>query len=338
MESKNLILLAIETSCDDSSMAIIRNGEILTNIIYNQEIHRKYGGVIPEWASSKHLEAMVSLYKETLEKANIEQVELHGIVVTRGPGLMGSLLVGMGFAKALALALDIPLIEVNHLEAHLCSVLIDLPKPTFPFLCLTVSGGHTQLIRVNGIGDYHILGGTLDDAAGEAFDKTGKMLGLDYPAGPIIDQLAQKGIARFKFPISVLDGYQYSFSGFKTAVLYFLQKEIKNNPDFISENLEDLCASIQHTIVEILIKKVTLAMKNEGLTELGIAGGVSANSGLRKRIAQICKDNEWKSYFPAMQYCTDNAAMIAFVGYQKYLASQFADENIMPLPRMPVSS
>ncbi|MBK9270058.1 MAG: tRNA (adenosine(37)-N6)-threonylcarbamoyltransferase complex transferase subunit TsaD [Saprospiraceae bacterium] len=319
-------------------MSVMEDGKILTNVIYNQEIHRKYGGVIPEWASRKHLEAMIPIFRETLDKSNIHKRDLNGIVVTRGPGLMGSLLVGIGFAKSLTLALDIPLIEVNHLEAHVCSLLIEEPKPGFPYLCLTVSGGHTQLVRVNAIGNYKILGGTLDDAAGEAFDKVGKLLGLDYPAGPLIDQLAAKGNPRFKFPVSVMEGYNYSFSGFKTSVLYFLQKEMKANPHFILENLNDLCASIQHTIVEILIRKIDLAMENEGLNHLGIAGGVSANSGLRASILSMAVQKHWKVYFPALQYCTDNAAMIAYLGYQKYLKKLFADEQMMPMPRMPLVS
>jgi N6-L-threonylcarbamoyladenine synthase len=336
LNSETLTLLGIETSCDDSSMAVIRDGQILSNLIYSQAIHKKYGGVIPEWASRKHLEAMVPLYRECLHTAGIRQEQLSGIAVTRGPGLMGSLLVGMGFAKALSLSLGIPLVEVNHLEAHIFSVMIESSDLRFPYLCLTVSGGHTQLIRVDGFGAYTLLGTTLDDAAGEAFDKTGKMLGLDYPAGPEIDRLAAEGRAIHRFPVSEIGGFDYSFSGFKTSVLYYLEKKLKTDPDFIRNNLHDLCASIQNTIVEILIRKVKLAMQDQNLNQLGVAGGVSANSGLRRALKDLASQNTWTVHFPSIQYCTDNAGMIAFVGFKKYQDGKFADDRMVPMAKYPL--
>jgi N6-L-threonylcarbamoyladenine synthase len=338
LKSESLTLLGIETSCDDSSMSVMRDGKVLSNLIYSQAIHKKYGGVIPEWASRKHLEAMVPLYRECLHTAGVGQDELSGIAVTRGPGLMGSLLVGMGFAKALSFSLGIPLVEVNHLEAHIFSVMIESSDLKFPYLCLTVSGGHTQLIRVDGFGRYSVLGTTLDDAAGEAFDKTGKMLGLEYPAGPEIDRLAAGGKPVHRFPVSEMDGFDYSFSGFKTSVLYYLEKNLRDDPDFIRNNLHDLCASIQGTIVEILIRKVRFAMRSQNLFQLGVAGGVSANSGLRKALMELSATEGWTVHFPSMQYCTDNAAMIAFVGYKKFQERSFADEHIVPLAKYPIKS
>jgi N6-L-threonylcarbamoyladenine synthase len=319
-------------------MSVIRDGNVLSNLIYSQAIHKKYGGVIPEWASRKHLEAMVPLYRECLDSAGVGQEELSGIAVTRGPGLMGSLLVGMGFAKALSFSLGIPLVEVNHLEAHIFSVMIESSGLKFPYLCLTVSGGHTQLIRVDGFGNYTVLGTTLDDAAGEAFDKTGKMLGLEYPAGPEIDRLAAGGKPVHRFPVSEMDGFDYSFSGFKTSVLYYLEKNLRDDPDFIRNNLHNLCASIQGTIVEILIRKVRLAMRSQNLFHLGVAGGVSANSGLRKTLLELSASEGWTVHFPSMQYCTDNAAMIAFVGYKKFQERSFADERMVPIAKYPIKT
>lgn len=332
----SLKILGIETSCDDSSIAVLSDQDILANITYTQKIHQKYGGVVPEWASRKHLEAMVPLMQEVLETSGISIHELNAIAITQGPGLMGSLLVGIGFAKGLSLSTGLPLISVNHLEAHVMSLLIDEPKLTFPFICLTVSGGHTQLILVKDIGDLTVLGSTIDDAAGEAFDKIGKLLGLPFPGGPHLDKLAQSGEVKFKFPVTKLKNHNFSFSGLKTAVLVFLQKNLKENPNFISENLNDLCASVQDSIIQMLCIQLIDLSKKYKITNIGIAGGVSANQGLRQRINQLKGSLNWKVKFPQLQYCTDNAAMIATVGYYKYLKNDFAPINFSALSRFPI--
>lgn len=336
LESKEPILLGIESSCDDSAMAILQGTEVLANVVFNQSIHSKYGGVIPEWASRKHMEAMVPLFEETMKKARLEKSNIDAIAVTRGPGLMGSLLVGLGFAKGLSFALNVPLIEVNHLEAHVFSVMLEKDKPEFPFLCLTVSGGHTQLVLVYQFGRYELMGTTLDDAAGEAFDKTGKMLGLNYPAGPEMDRLARSGQVKFEFPIAEMKAYDFSFSGLKTSVLYFLEKQIKNDPKFIEHHLSDLCASIQFAIVKALAQKTRRVMQECKISRLAVAGGVSANSGLRAQLQELSDKYQWELFFPSLEYCTDNAAMIAYIGLKKFELGMFSELHIEPLARYPL--
>ncbi|MEZ5026478.1 MAG: tRNA (adenosine(37)-N6)-threonylcarbamoyltransferase complex transferase subunit TsaD [Chitinophagales bacterium] len=324
-----IALLAIESSCDDTSAAVCINGQIVSNLIANQKVHEQYGGVVPEMASREHTKNIVPVATEALKKANISWQDLNAIAFTRGPGLMGSLLVGGIFAKSLAQALQIPLIDVHHMQAHVLAHFIDEPKPKFPFLCLTVSGGHTQIVLVKDYLEMQIIGTTIDDAAGEAFDKTAKMLELPYPGGPLIDKYAQLGnYKRFKFSEPQIDGLNFSFSGLKTNVLYFLQKEIKQNPNFIQENLNDICASVQHTIVHILMKKLTQAAQQTGIKEIAIAGGVSANSGLRTALQQLGEQNNWNTYIPQFQYCTDNAGMIAITAYHKYLKQEFCALDI----------
>lgn len=324
-----IALLAIESSCDDTSAAVCINGQIVSNLIANQKVHEQYGGVVPEMASREHTKNIVPVATEALKKANISWQDLNAIAFTRGPGLMGSLLVGGIFAKSLAQALQIPLIDVHHMQAHVLAHFIDEPKPKFPFLCLTVSGGHTQIVLVKDYLEMQIIGTTIDDAAGEAFDKTAKMLELPYPGGPLIDKYAQLGsYKQFKFSEPQIDGLNFSFSGLKTNVLYFLQKEIKQNPNFIQENLNDICASVQHTIVHILMKKLTQAAQQTGIKEIAIAGGVSANSGLRTALQQLGEQNNWNTYIPQFQYCTDNAGMIAITAYHKYLKQEFCALDI----------
>ena len=331
---KNINILAIESSCDDTSASVISNGKIASNIVANQIIHKEYGGVVPEVASRKHQINIVPTVHQALLKAGIKKEELDAIAVTRGPGLMGSLLVGVSFAKSLALALDIPIIEVNHHHAHVMALFIDDPKPEFPFLCLTVSGGHTQIAEIYDTFDMKVIGKTIDDAAGEAFDKTGKLLELDYPAGPVIDRLAKLGKPVFNFPEPKIDGFNFSFSGLKTSILYFLQKEMKNDPEFINKNLNDICASVQDRIVSILMNKLIKAAKETGIKDVAIAGGVSANSGLRNALQETGKTLNWNTYIPKFEYCTDNAAMIAMTAHYKYLKGDFADQRISPEPRL----
>lgn len=316
-------LLAIESSCDDTSAAILWNGQILSNIIASQAIHAQYGGIVPEVASRLHQENITIVVDAALQKSGIHVSQIDAIACTAGPGLLGSLTVGLSFAKAMSLSLNIPFISVNHMQAHVLSHFIDDPKPSFPFLNLTVSGGHTQIVLVKSFSEMEVIGQTRDDAAGEAFDKSGKILGLAYPAGPQIDQLANTGKPVYKFPIPQIDGLDFSFSGLKTAILYFIRDELKKNPSFIQNHLPDICASIQHTIVEILTLKILSASKQSNISEIGIAGGVAANSGLRKRMEELAKEHGWNIYFPAMQHCTDNAGMIAMAGYFKYLEGDF---------------
>ena len=340
-----LTLLAIESSCDDTSAAILRGGvkeglfsadniEILSNCIANQTVHEQYGGVVPELASRAHQVNIVPTVDLAFKKAGISKHDLDAIAFTRGPGLMGSLLVGVSFAKALALSLDIPLIEVNHMSAHVLAHFAEAPRPKFPFLCLTVSGGHTQIVQVNNPLSMEVLGQTTDDAAGEAFDKSGKILGLGYPAGPIIDKLAKLGTPRFEFTEPQIEGLNFSFSGLKTAILYFLQKKQKENPQFIEENLNDICASIQARIISILMNKLKKAAKQTGIKEVAIAGGVSANSGLREALKKAGDTEGWQTYIPSFQFCTDNAGMIATAAFFKFLESDFVGQDIAPLPRM----
>jgi len=318
-------ILAIESSCDDTSAAVCRDGQMRSNRIANQKVHEAYGGVVPELASRAHMQNIVPVVNLALEEAGVRLEEIDAFAFTSAPGLIGSLLVGSQFAKSLALACGKPLIAVHHMQAHVMANLIDDPKPSFPFLCLTVSGGHTQIVQVNSAGDMHVIGETLDDAAGEAFDKSAKLLGLPYPGGPLIDQWAKKGNPRrFAFAEPQIEGLDFSFSGLKTSVLYFLQKEVAAHPAFVEENMADICASLQHRIVSILLKKLRKAALRTGIRELCIAGGVSANSGLRTAFEDMCEKEGWKAYIPAFQYCTDNAAMIAITAYYKFRAGQLA--------------
>jgi N6-L-threonylcarbamoyladenine synthase len=331
---KNIVILAIESSCDDTSAAIIENGKVLSNKTANQTVHQAYGGVIPELASRQHLINIIPVIDVALNDANKKLSDVTAIAFTRGPGLLGSLIVGVSVAKALALSLDIPLVEVHHMQAHVLAHFAKLPFPDFPFLCLTVSGGHTQIVKVNDYTDMEILGSTIDDAAGEAFDKTGKMLGLDYPAGPIIDQWAQKGRHIFKFPEPQVSPLDFSFSGLKTSILYFLQKEMAKDPQFIQEHLADICCSVQTTIVDILIKKISVASQITGIKHIGLAGGVSANSALRHAFEQHGLQHGWSTYIPDFEFCTDNAGMIGIAGYYQYLKGVFVDQSVSPSPRM----
>jgi len=328
------ILLAIESSCDDTSAAVLRDGTILSNCVANQEAHRLYGGVVPEVASRAHQLNIIPVVDWALKEAGVAREDLSALAFTRGPGLMGSLLVGVSFAKALALSLDIPLIEVHHMRAHVLAHFAEDPKPSFPFLCLTVSGGHTQIVRVESPYEMEVIGKTLDDAAGEAFDKTGKLLGLDYPSGPIIDRLAQKGQPVYEFPEPKIPGLDFSFSGLKTSILYFLKKERKDKPDFIEANLHDICASVQARIVSILLKRLRKAARQTGIKTVAIAGGVSANSALRSALQELGEQEGWQTFVPKMEYCTDNAGMIAVAGYFKYLRGAFAEQSIEPAARL----
>lgn len=325
--SKDIYILGIESSCDDTAAAVLHNGKIGSNIVATQKVHQEYGGVVPELASRAHQQHIVPVVHQAVAKAGIDKSQLSAIAFTRGPGLMGSLLVGTSFAKSLAMGLDIPLIEVNHLQAHILAHFIDEPdfeKPNFPFLGLTISGGHTQIVKVTDYFDMEIIGKTLDDAVGEAFDKCGKMMNLPYPAGPIIDKKAKIGNPnRFKFAKPKVEGLDFSFSGLKTSVLYFLQKQEKENPNFIEENIDDLCASFQKTIVDILMDKLKKAVQQTGIKEIAIGGGVSANSGIRE--ALLHNKYGWKVHIPKFEYTTDNAAMIGIVGHLKYLKEDFTD-------------
>jgi len=327
VSTKSITILAIESSCDETAASIIVNGKILSNFIANQTVHEKFGGVVPELASRAHMENIVPVVDAALKKAFPQNIPteslktLDAIAFTQAPGLIGSLLVGAQFAKSLALSLDIPLIAVHHMQAHVLANLIDDPKPSFPFLCLTVSGGHTQIVRCNSAAEMIILGETIDDAAGEAFDKISKLLGLPYPGGPLLDKLAQQGNPKaFVFAKPQVPNLDYSFSGLKTSVLYFLQKQ---SPEFIQENLNDLCASVQYTIVKILLKQLKKAIQDTGIKEFCIAGGVSANSGLRNGVATLAQKTKSTVFLPAFEYCTDNAAMIAMAAHYKYLEGAF---------------
>jgi N6-L-threonylcarbamoyladenine synthase len=341
MNKKNIYILAIESSCDDTSVAILENDKVLSNVVANQDIHAKYGGVVPELASRAHQQNIVPVLQQALEGAKIDKKDLNAIAFTRGPGLMGSLLVGSSFAKSMALALKIPLIAVNHMQAHILAHFIDIDsqqKPDFPFICLTISGGHTQLIKVDDYFSMEILGETTDDAVGEAFDKSAKLLGLPYPGGPLIDKYAQLGNPRaFDFPKpKTKKELDFSFSGLKTAILYFIQRNEKENPNFIKENLSDICASIQYTIIEILMKKLKKAVKQTNINQVAIAGGVSANSGIRNALKESEKKYQWKIYIPDFEYTTDNAAMIGIVGYHKYLKDDFDSSSISAKARMKI--
>jgi N6-L-threonylcarbamoyladenine synthase len=333
------IILAIESSCDETSVAVCNNGKITSNVIANQTIHQNYGGVIPELASRVHQQNIVPVVHQALMDANVNKKDINAIAFTQGPGLLGALLVGVSFAKSFALGLNLPLIAVNHMHAHILAHFIDDPKPTFPFLCLTVSGGHTQIVLVKDYFDMEVIGETLDDAAGEAFDKTAKILNLPYPGGPLIDKHAQLGNPlAYKFPVPQIKDLDFSFSGFKTAILYFIRDNVKANPNFIEENLNDICASVQHSIVQILLTKLKKAALQYGINEIAIAGGVSANSGLRTALKDLEEELGWKTYIPQFLYCTDNAAMIAMAGHYKFLNKDFVGQDVAPLSRMPFSN
>lgn len=328
-------ILAIESSCDDTSAAVISNGKIVSNIVAGQLIHELYGGVVPELASRAHQQHIVRVVDKAIQVANITKKDLNAIAFTRGPGLLGSLLVGTSFAKAMALALNIPLIEVNHMQAHVLAHFIDEPLPAFPFLCLTVSGGHTQIVLIKDHATMKVLGETQDDAVGEAFDKTAKLLGLPYPGGPLVDKYAQLGNPlAYEFPLSEMPQYNFSFSGIKTSILYFLKKKVAENPNFVAENLNDICASVQHTLVRMVLQKLRRAARELNIKEVAIAGGVSANSGLRKTLYEMGEKEGWKVYIPDFQYCTDNAGMIAMAAHFKYLKNDFSSQDVSPLPRM----
>jgi len=335
---KPVVILGIESSCDDTSAAVLIDGKIASNVIANQDIHKDYGGVVPELASRAHQQNILPVVSQALKLANIEKEQLSAIAFTRGPGLLGSLLVGVSFAKSMAMALNIPIIEVNHMEAHVLANFIDnnynKEKPTFPFLCLTVSGGHSQIVLTKDYLSMQVIGETKDDAAGEAFDKSAKIMGLPYPGGPIIDNLAKNGDPKaFSFPHPKVDGYNYSFSGLKTAFLYFIKNKQKESPTFIENNKEDICASIQSTIVDVLLHKLEKASDDLGIKEIAIAGGVAANSHLREKLSLLEAKLKWNIYIPDFQYCTDNAGMIVMAGYYKYLKKQFTDQSISATAR-----
>lgn len=334
------VILAIESSCDDTSVAILKGNTVLSNVAATQTIHNDYGGVVPELASRAHQQHIIPVVQQSIIQANIQLNEICAVAFTRGPGLLGSLLVGASFAKSLSMSLGVPLIEVNHLQAHILAHFISDANPvppSFPFLCLTVSGGHTMIVLVKDYFDMQIIGKSIDDAAGEAFDKIGKIFGLDYPAGPLIDKLSKEGNPdAFKFSRSKLDGLDYSFSGIKTSVLYFIQKEEKNNKDFIRENLADLCASVQKTIVESLMNKLEKAAKESNITHIAIAGGVSANSALRAAMKKNERDLNWKIYIPKFEYTTDNAAMIGMVAQIKYKRKEFSELDVVAAARYPL--
>ena len=338
---KTIYILGIESSCDDTSASVICDGKVLSNVVANQEVHSKYGGVVPELASRAHQQNIVPVVQQALAQANITKEKLTAIAFTRGPGLMGSLLVGTSFAKSLALGLEIPLLDVNHMQAHILAHFIEdeINKiPSFPFICLTISGGHTQIVKVTDHFKMEILGETIDDAVGEAFDKSAKILGLPYPGGPLIDKHAKLGNPKaFPFTKPKVGDLDFSFSGLKTGILYFIQKQQRINSKFIEENLNDICASIQYTIVEILMEKLKNAVKHTNIKHIAIAGGVSANSEIRARLKLAEKHFGWTTYIPKFEYTTDNAAMIAITGYLKYLNKEYADVSVTAKARLKVT-
>lgn len=341
MSTENIYILGIESSCDDTSASVICNGKVLSNVVANQEVHAKYGGVVPELASRAHQQNIVPVVQQAIEQAGITKHNLNAIAFTRGPGLMGSLLVGTSFAKSLALGLNIPLIDVNHMQAHILAHFIDEEgnkAPPFPFICLTISGGHTQIVKITNHFEMEILGETIDDAVGEAFDKSAKILGLPYPGGPLIDKYAQLGNPKaFKFTKPKVGDLEFSFSGLKTGILYFVQRNVKENPNFIKENLNDICASIQYTIIEILMDKLKNTVKQTGIKHIAIAGGVSANSEIRKRLTLAEKHWGWTTYIPKFEYTTDNAAMISIAGYLKFLNNDYSDISVTAKARLKVT-
>lgn len=342
MSQKETIILGIESSCDDTSAAILKNDTILSNVIAGQDVHKEYGGVVPELASRAHLQNIVPVVDAAIKKAGIKKADIDAVAFTKGPGLMGSLVVGTSFAKTFSMSMGIPLIDVNHMYGHVLAHFIndnDKPRPNFPFLCLTVSGGHTQIVLIKSHLEMEIVGTTIDDAAGEAFDKAAKMLGFPYPGGPLIDKYAQDGDPKkFQFAKPRVPDYNFSFSGLKTSILYYLQKQEKENSAFIKENLADLCASVQKTIVDILMKQLENVSKNLGIKEIAIAGGVSANSELRKRVLKREKELGWSVYIPRFEYCTDNAAMIAITGKFMFEKGKFATQKVTAMARIPFNS
>ncbi len=338
MSEKPVYILAIESSCDDTAAAVLQNAKVLSNVVARQSVHEEYGGVVPELASRAHQQNIVPVIDVALTKAGIDKKQLSAVAFTQGPGLMGSLLVGSSFAKSMALALNVPLIAVNHMQAHILAHFIDeegYDKPQFPFLAMTISGGHTQIVRVDDYFSMEVIGETTDDAVGEAFDKSAKILGLPYPGGPLIDKYAKEGNPKaFQFTKPKVPGLDFSFSGLKTQILYFVQKNVAENPDFIKDNMADICASIQHTIINILMDKIKLAVKETGIKQVAIGGGVSANSGIRTTLKEAEKKYGWKTFIPKFEYTTDNAAMIGIVGYQKYLQEMFNDASVASKARI----
>lgn len=338
MTKPSIYILAIESSCDDTAAAVLQDAKVLSNVVARQAIHEEYGGVVPELASRAHQQNIVPVIDVALKKANVDKSQLSGIAFTQGPGLMGSLLVGSSFAKSMAMALNIPLMAVHHMHAHVLAHFIDeagFDKPEFPFLAMTISGGHTQIIKVNSFFDMQIIGETTDDAVGEAFDKSAKILGLPYPGGPLIDKYAQLGNPKaFLFTKPKVDGLNFSFSGLKTQILYFVQKKVVENPNFIQENMNDICASIQYTIIEILMDKLKMAVSETGINLVAIGGGVSANSGIRNTLKEAETKYGWKTFIPKFEYTTDNAAMIGIVGYHKFLGKQFEGASVVSKARI----
>ena len=333
MIGKESIILGIESSCDDTAAAVCIDGKIVSNVVSTQDLHAAYGGVVPELASRAHLSNIIPVVTMALSEAGVKRGDLDAIAVTQGPGLLGSLIVGLCAAKGMAASLDIPLISVDHMQAHVMSCFIEEPVPTLPFLCLTISGGHTQLTVVNDLFDMQVIGKTLDDAAGEAFDKIGKLMGLPYPAGPHIDQLAEKGAVRYSFSHADVPDFNFSFSGLKTQVMYFLRDQSKRSPDFISVNATHIAASVRQVIVDMLMNKLEAAARQTGIDQIGIAGGVSANRLVRKQVADLANKNNWQVFIPSMPYCTDNAAMIAKAGYYKFQNSDFTSLTTSPFAR-----
>src|ERR1700761_3106719 len=330
------VILGIESSCDDTSAAICVDEKILSNVIANQSIHQAYGGVVPELASRVHQQNIVPAVQQALHNAKIHKNDVDAVAFTRGPGLLGSLLVGVSFAKSFALAKSLPIIEINHMQAHILAHFIADEKPSFPFLCLTVSGGHTQIVLVKDYFDMEVVGQTTDDAAGEGLDKTSKILGLPYPGGPLIDKYARLGNSdAYKFPEPQIPGLNFSFSGLKTAILYFIRDNVAANPNFIEEHINDICASVEKRVVTILLNKLKKAALQYGIKDIALAGGVSANTGLRNGLKQLGEEMGWNTFIPKFEYCTDNAAMIAIAGYYKFLKGDFVGQNIAPLARMP---
>lgn len=337
MQQNKINILAIESSCDETAAAVICNGKILSNIIASQSIHKIYGGVVPELASRAHQQQIIPTVIQALSDAGLNKTDLHAIAFTRGPGLLGALLVGACFAKSLAFSLQIPLIAVHHMRAHIHANFIEQTAPNFPFLCLTISGGHTQLVLVNSHTSMQLLGQTQDDAVGEAFDKIAKIMGFPYPGGPLIDRYAQYGNPnKFEFPITTMPNLDFSFSGIKTAFLYFVRKNTEKNPNFIIDNQADICASIQHTLIQMLLGKLRAAVVHTGITNVALAGGVAANQGLRKAISQLSVHENWKLFIPSLEYCTDNAAMVAMAAYYQYLKQDFASLKTNVLPNISI--
>jgi len=338
LRQKDTIILGIESSCDDTSASVLKNETILSNIIATQEVHKLYGGVVPELASRAHQQNIIPVVNQAIKESGVDLKEIDAVAFTKGPGLLGSLVVGTSFSKAFSLAMDIPLIDVNHMHGHVLAHFIDdegKEKPQFPFLCLTVSGGHTQIVLVKDYLEMEVIGTTIDDAAGEAFDKSAKILGFPYPGGPLIDKHAKNGDAsKFEFSKPKMEGYDYSFSGLKTSILYFIQKQEKINPNFINENRDDICASIQKSIIDILFVKLIKASADLNIKQIAIAGGVSANSGLRSELQRIGKEKKWSVFIPKFEFCTDNAAMIAITGRFMFDEKRFADQSVCASARL----